>query len=189
VTEAESEVQRRGRRVATIEADLRSARGDARRRLADDLQAATRALEQARRGLRQTQEVARRVQILQRRIGSAADKRVSEASKTLGQKLHALDEYKSAPVPSSNATSPSLGASKAHEYAQVAKMVGLALTGQTADALAQTVDPATATMSDRLGQPLSIAGAAFHEIRANWDVYRHTPELLSLYGHDLLRRK
>lgn len=189
VAEAESEVQRRGRRVATIEADLATAKGELRGRLTRDLGVATSALEHGRRALRQAKDVERRVQVLQRRISEATNTRVSHASQALRHKLKALAEYESVPTPSSSGTVSGPTVSRGHAYAQLAKMVGLAMTTQTADAVAQTGEPATARMPDRIGHPLSIAGAAFHEAHGNWDVYRHTPEFLSMYAHDVLRKK
>jgi hypothetical protein len=187
VAVAESEVTARAKRVATIEAALASARGEARARLTRELQAATVSLEHGRRGLNLAKDAERRAQVLQRRVAEATDTRVSRASKSLQHKIRALADYKAVPTPSSNASHA--GASRAHQYLQLGKMIGLAVASQTADALGQTADQATTRMPDRVGEPLSAAGALFHEIHGNWDVYRLTPEFLAMHVNDPHRGK
>jgi hypothetical protein len=68
-------------------------------------------------------------------------------------------------------------------------MVGLAIATQMADAVAQAGDQATANLPERLQDPASVGIAAFQEIRSNWDVYRFTPEILSMHAHELRGRQ
>jgi len=98
VSDAESEVQERARRVRALEATLAAARGEARAPIARELQAATTALEAARRGLRQAQDAEDRMQILQRQVNEATNTRAPRASSALKQKLAALERYKAAPA-------------------------------------------------------------------------------------------
>jgi hypothetical protein len=98
VSDGESEVQDRMRRVRALEAALAGARAEARARLARELQAATTALEAARRGLRQAKDAESRMQVLQRRINEATTTRTPRASSALKQKLAALERYKDTSV-------------------------------------------------------------------------------------------
>jgi hypothetical protein len=99
VADAEAGVQARTRLVAALETEVAVARGEARGRLARELQAANTALERGRRGLRQAKDAERRMQVLQRRVNEATNTRVPRASAALKHKLAALERYSSTSVP------------------------------------------------------------------------------------------
>ena len=94
----EADVQERSRRVRALEDALASSRGEARARLARELQASTAALEAGRRNLRQAKDLQERAQSLQRRLSEATNSRVPQASAALKRKLAALEEYHSTSV-------------------------------------------------------------------------------------------
>lgn len=189
VADVEAEVQVRRRRIAALEAAIASARGEARGRLARELHGATTALECARRGQREAKDAERRMQVLQRRVNEATATRVPGASTSLRRKLRALSDYESVPVPSASHGAAAGNASRAQTYARLAKMIGLAMVTEGADALAQTGEQATGRMPGRLQDPASVGLAAFHELRSGWDVYSHTPEMLALRARSLLGHK
>jgi hypothetical protein len=102
VADVEAGVQARTRRVAALETEVAAARGEARARLARELQVANTALERGRRGLRQAKDAERRMQVLQRRVNEATNTRVPRASAALKQKLAALERYGTTSVPRSD---------------------------------------------------------------------------------------
>lgn len=125
VANVETEVQARTRRVASLEAEVAAARGEARTRLARELQAATTCLERGRRGLRQAKDAERRMQVLQRRVNEATNTRVPRASAVLKRKLAALERYNTTSEPRTDSAPLSIADVDGTELSRVQK-VGLA---------------------------------------------------------------
>jgi len=111
VADVEKEVQARTRRVTGLEAEIAAARGEARARLARELQAARTALDRGRHGLRQAKDAERRMQVLQRRINEATNTRVPRASASLRHKRAALERYSTASVPHADSACPTTDSS------------------------------------------------------------------------------
>lgn len=125
VADIEAEVQARTRRVAALESEIATAGGEARARLARELQAATTALERGRRGVRQAKDAERRMQVLQRRLNEATNTRVPRASAVLKRKLAALERYGTTSVPHADSAPPATGTVRGTELSGGQK-VGLA---------------------------------------------------------------
>lgn len=180
VADVEREVQARARRVAVLESEIAVARGEARARLARELQAATSALERGRRGVRQAKDAERRMQVLQRRMSEATGTRVPRASQALRHKLRALTAYSSVPT-AGTATSSGSGdhSSQAQICMRLIPMVARAVVTEAVDAAAHTGDQTTAHLPERLQDPVSLGLAAFGELHSNWDLYSHTPEMFA----------
>ena len=126
VSDAESEVRERAQRVQALEIELAHAKGEARTRIARELQAASESLDGGRRALRQAKDVASRVETLRRRMSESTGTRVPRASTVLKHKVGALDRYASAKVPQGGSAAGSSG-SKHGDDLSVAQKAGLTL--------------------------------------------------------------
>lgn len=180
VAAAETDVRRRRKRLAQVEAALAAAQPSARSALARELRQAEEHLRDSRRALTAARDADRRVQLLTVRINEATKQRVPRAANELNRKHTALADYSSGATPSTGHHS--------HAYVRLAGMIGLAVVDQVTDALAQSADQATAGMPDRIGDPLSAGGALYHEIRDGWEAYRLTPEFIAMYAHRMKPR-
>ena len=171
--DAQEEVRQKTRRVSELEAALRKARGEAREAIESELLVATPALERARRGLRLATEAQRSAQGVGRRIGESTGSRVPGASADLRRRMAALAAYSGG----------------GHAYARLAGMVTRAVASHTVDMMSQASDQVTSHMPDHVGEPLSTGLVLGNEVKNNWALYSHTPEIVALNINNLIHRK
>ena len=174
LADADAEVQARTKRMLRAREALAAADEPQRRHLSREVHEAEEQLRRAELARGSLKDADGNMRRLSKRIDRVAGESVLKASGELQRKGLALAEY-GRNVSATAQTSPG------HAQLRLAGMIGLAVADQVVDAFAQTSDLATASLPDRIGEPLSTAGAAYHEIRANWEVIRLSPEFLAMH--------